>query len=462
MNRSARTIRGRHGGLAALFALALALAAAAEGAPPPDFAALVASQAPVVVSIRTVIIRPQMREEDSDEGEGEGEGEGESPPGAAPPARERVRPLRGMASGFVVGADGTILTSAHVVRGVLATVVRLHDGRELTAHVVAADEASDVAILQVAATGLATARIGSSATLAPGDWVAAIGAPFGLDASFTAGVVSARRDLPGHFGVPFLQTDVAMNPGNSGGPLFNARGEVVGLNSMSYTTSGGYMGVSFSLPIETVLDVVRQLRAQGRVVRGRLGVHVQEATPLLSRAFGRPTGGGALVIAAASATDPLRAGDIVLGPAGGPVLDYAALQQLVAATAPGSRLRLAVWRDGRALPVEVEVLPVATPVELPPARSVGGDALGLVVVEAATGLRDKLEGRAGLDVVESHGAALRAGIGAGDRILAVNGRPVPSRAAYDAAIAPLRLGDAVALLVLRDRRRAWIGLQGED
>jgi len=456
MSRRIGTTWGQRGLCAAL----LAFAAAAQAAPPPDFAELAAAQAAVVVSIRTVITRPLVRDED-DDGQDEREGDGESP--AVQPSRERARPLRGMASGFVIGADGAILTSAHVVRGVIATIVRLSDGRELNARVVASDEASDVALLQVAAAGLPTARLGSSASLVPGDWVAAIGAPFGLEASLTAGVVSARRDLPGHFGVSFVQTDVAMNPGNSGGPLFNARGEVVGLNSMSYTTSGGYMGVSFSLPIEVALDVVRQLRAEGRVVRGRLGVRVQEATPLLSRAFGRPAGGGALVIAAASAPEPLRAGDIVLGAAGGPVLDYAALQKLVAASAPGSRLRLAVWRDGRTVILEVEILPVAAPTEPAPTRSTGGDALGLVVVEADTGLRDKLEGRAGLDVVGSYGPALRAGIGVGDRILAINGRPVPNRAAYVAAMAPLRAGgDTVALLVLRERRRAWVALQRDD
>jgi serine protease Do len=444
-------------GLRGAGAALLAIGAAAAAAPPPDFAELAAAQAAVVVSIRTVTTRPPVRDDDDD---GEDDSDAAAAPAATP--RERVRPLRGLASGFVIASDGVILTSAHVVRGVIATTVKLSDGREMIARVVASDEASDVAVLQVAATGLPAARLGSSATLAPGDWVAAIGAPFGLEASLTAGVVSARRDLPGHFGVSFLQTDVAMNPGNSGGPLFDARGEVVGLNSMSYTTSGGYMGVSFSLPIESVLDVLRQLRSHGRVVRGRLGVRVQEATPLLSRAFGRPTGGGALVIAAASATDPLRAGDIVLGAANGPVLDYAALQQLVATTAPGSRLRLAVWRDGRTVPMEVEILPVTALAEPAPTRAVGGDALGLVLVEADTGVRDKLEGRAGLDVVESYGPALRAGIGAGDRILAISGRPVPDRRAYAAAIAPLRIGDTVALLVLRERRRAWVALQRED
>ena len=442
--------------LLALWPVALLAATAVRAAPPPDFAALAADQAAVVVSIRTVITRPAARDDEDDDDEVEGG----MPPLPAP--RERARPLRGMASGFIIGADGVILTGAHVVQGVVATVVKLSDGREMTARVVASDEVSDVAILQVHATGLPAARIGNSAALVPGDWVAAIGAPFGLEASLTAGVVSARRDLPGHYGLTFLQTDVAMNPGNSGGPLFNARGEVVGLNSMTYTTSGGYMGVSFSLPIEAALDVVRQLRKDGRVVRGRLGVRVQEATPLLSRAFGRAAGGGALVIAAGSAADPLRAGDIVLGAFGGPVLDYPALQQLIATSAPGSRVRLAVWREGRSMPMDVEILPVATATQPPPARTSGGDALGLVLVEADTSVRDKLEGRDGLDVRESYGPALRAGIGAGDRILAVNGRPVPSQAAYAASIAALRRGDTIALLVLRERRRAWIAVQPDD
>jgi len=444
--------RGLRGALAAVV-LAGATAAAAD--PATDFAVLAAAEAGVVVSIRTVATRPARRDEEADDSA--------EPDAARLPGLERGRPLRGMASGFVIAPDGFILTCAHVVRGVAATTVRLGDGRELVGRVVGSDEPSDVALLKVTAEGLQAARPGSSVALVPGNWVAAIGAPFGLEASLTAGVVSARRDLAGHFGIPFLQSDVAMNPGNSGGPLFNGRGEVVGLNSMAYTTSGGSMGVSFSLPIEVAMDVARQLRAGGRVVRGRLGVKVQEATPALARAFGRTEGGGALVVAAGAApAEVLFAGDIVLGPSGGVPLGYAALQQLVAGTAPGTRLRLDVWRGAQVVAVEVEVKAAVLPAEPAASHARGGDVLGLVLVEAATGLREKLEARAGLDVREAYGPALRAGIGAGDRILALNASPTPDRASYAAAVGRLHPGEAIAVLVLRERRSAWVAMQAED
>ncbi|HSC62524.1 MAG TPA: trypsin-like peptidase domain-containing protein, partial [Caldimonas sp.] len=299
-----RAVRRRRGAIVALRGVAVAIAVAVVGdiaiaagsalPAPPDFVSYVSREEAVVVSIRTVAPWVPVT----------GDGDIDDPllsEGAAAPVREAPRkpafdqaPTRNQASGIVISADGHILTSAHVVTDIEGATVVLADGREFNARVIGLDILSDVALLKIDATGLTAARIGDPSRLAVGDWVAAIGAPFGFDATVTAGIVSARRFFPGGLGVSFIQTDVATNPGSSGGPLFNLHGEVVGMSAMVYTSSGGFMGVSFALPIDVAMDVAQRLRTQGRVVRGQLGARIQEVTLGLARAFGRNDGAGAL------------------------------------------------------------------------------------------------------------------------------------------------------------------------
>src|SRR5215510_4356765 len=260
-------------------------------------------------------------------------------------------PRHGMGSGFIVSADGYILTNAHVVADATNVTVKLSDRRELKAKVVGADRRTDVALLKVEATGLPTVKLGDPKSVKPGEWVVAIGSPFGLENSVTAGVVSATgRALPDSSYVPFIQTDVAVNPGNSGGPLFDMAGEVIGINSQIFTHTGGYQGVSFAIPIDVALNVKNQLVAHGRVVRGQLGVTVQEVSQDLASSFGMKTATGALVSSVGKNSPAeragLRPGDVILQIDGVPVEHSGELARRIAETKPGTRTTLAVWRDG--------------------------------------------------------------------------------------------------------------------
>jgi len=436
---------------------------AADLLPPmPDFAPYVSREEAVVVSIKTVAPWSPVAEDD-----------GEDPllsEGAATPAREAPRkplfdqtPTRNQASGIVISADGYILTSAHAVVNTEAASVVLVDGREFKGHVIGLDVRSDVALMKIDATGLAAARIGDPGRLAIGDWVVAIGAPFGFDSTVTAGIVSARRFFPGGLGVSFIQTDVATNPGSSGGPLFNVAGEVVGMSAMVYTSSGGYMGVSFALPIDVAMNVADRLRTDGRVVRGQLGVRVQEVTLALGRAFGRSDTAGALVTRVdrdnAAERAGLKAGDIVLGVGDRQPMSFSELQQLVAATPPGTRLPLAVWR-GRTLhriPIDIVALDSGSPPLATGEASVGGDRLGLVVVESSPADTSLTKGTR-LQVREAHGAALRAGLQAGDVIVALNDVPIDRLARYQAELLHIGADAYVALLVMRQGRFQYFAL----
>ena len=274
-----------------------------------------------------------------------------------PDAPERGRgPGQGMGlgSGFIISQDGYVLTNAHVVAGDGEVTVRLADAkREFKAKVIGADERTDVALLKIDATGLPTVKLGKSTALQPGEWVAAIGSPFGFENTITAGIISATgRSLPAETYVPFIQTDVAVNPGNSGGPLINLAGEVVGVNSMIYSQTGGYMGVSFAIPIEVALEVGKQLRAEGKVTRGRLGVRIQPMTKELAQSFQLQETDGALIatVEPGSPADRagLKPGDVVLGFNGQKLDDPNKLPRLVAATKPGQSATLRIWRNGKA------------------------------------------------------------------------------------------------------------------
>ena len=372
--------------------------------------------------------------------------------GAQPHGEQRVR---GQGSGFIVREDGVILTNAHVVDGADEVMVRLADKREFKAKVIGADKATDVAVLKVEARGLPVVKTGASAKSRVGEWVLAIGSPFGFESSATAGIISAlSRALPDENYVPFIQTDVAVNPGNSGGPLFNMAGEVIGINSQIYSRSGGYQGLSFAIPIEVAMKVEAQLMKTGQVQRGRLGVTIQSLDQSLADSFGLSSPTGALV----SGVEPggpaakagLEAGDVILAVNGQPVDTSNALPPLVADLAPGETAKLKVWRQGREREIKVQVgrqAQVATAKAGESTPAVGG-RLGLSVRPVEVG-----EGR-GLYVEQAQGAAAKAGIRRGDVILAVNGEAVASVEALRAQIG--KADKRVALLVQRGEMRLFV------
>ncbi|HEY2190405.1 MAG TPA: trypsin-like peptidase domain-containing protein [Caldimonas sp.] len=434
-----------------------ALAALPAGT--PDFAGAVSREESVVVSIATVTLdRPRILGLDDEE-------PSRSLPEEvlqAPIATYARPPRRGLASGFIISGDGAILTSAHAVSGIQDITVRLADGREFVARVVGLDTQSDIAVLRIEAEGLPTALIGDPRSLAVGDWVSAIGAPFGLEASVTAGIVSAKRLLPGTGGLLFLQTDVALNPGSSGSPLFNLRGEVVGINSMLYTTSGGYMGVSFALSIDTAMRIASSLIAEGRVTRGRLALWVQELTPGLAQAFGRSQPNGAIVIriqrGSVAEAAGMRVGDLIVGLGDRADMNYSDIQQKVADSPPGTKLPLLVWRGGALHRVIVDVTASVDASSQPLPALEKGDRLGLVLDD--TPRSPPLVSDAGVEIKEAHGMALRAGISPGDRILNVNALPIRQVADYQSALGGLAPDAYVALLVLRDGRVRYFALGG--
>lgn len=330
--------------------------AAARGVELPSFVNLVKQQGGTVVNIST----RRMREG----------GSAQLPPnhplyeffrrfGGTPDSGEV--PSGGIGSGFVISADGFILTNAHVVDRASEIVVRLTNKREYPAKLIGADPVTDVALLKIDASGLPAVRVAGTQGVEVGEWVAAIGAPFGFESSVTVGVVSAKsRLLPEGSYVPFIQTDVAVNPGNSGGPLFSTRGEVVGINSAIWSQTGGYMGISFAIPIDLAMGIAQQLRESGRVVRGRIGVQLQELSYDLATSFGLKEAIGA-VIAGVERGGPadragVKPGDVVLALNGQPVQTTADLARLVGGTKPGDTVKLQIWRNKNMLTEEVKVV----------------------------------------------------------------------------------------------------------
>jgi len=369
-------------------------------------------------------------------------------------------PRHGMGSGFIVGADGYILTNAHVVANAADVTVKLSDRRELKAKVIGADRRTDVALLKVDATGLPTVKLGDPKSVRPGEWVVAIGSPFGLESSVTAGVVSATgRALPDSSYVPFIQTDVAVNPGNSGGPLFNMAGEVIGINSQIFSHTGGYQGVSFAIPIDVALDVKNQLVAHGRVVRGRLGVTVQEMSQSLAASFGMKTATGALLSAVEKDSPAeragLKAGDVVLKLDGKPIERSGELARRIAEMKPGTQSRLELWRDGGAKEVAVTVGEAkdAQVAEAPGASEAPGK-LGVAVRPLTSEERKENGGKDGLVVESVSGPAARAGIQRGDVILAVNGTPVKNVGELCSLVG--NASKSIAVLVQREDAQIYV------
>ena len=380
------------------------------------------------------------------------------PNGQQQPQVPRERESVSYGSGFIISADGFLLTNAHVVAGATQVQVKLNDKREFKARLIGVDKRTDVAVLKIDGHSLPAVTLGNPSQLKVGEWVAAIGSPFGFDNSVTAGIVSAKgRSLPDENYVPFIQTDVAINPGNSGGPLFNLRGEVVGINSQIYSRSGGFMGISFAIPIDIAIGVAEQLKTKGKVSRGQLGVHIQELSQELARSFGRPNAEGALIVNiepnSAAAKAGVQVGDIVLAFDGRKVESSKDLPMLVGARAPGSKAKLTLWRKGEEKVVEVVLSELASTeraasekAQPQAAPKMKYDKIGLALSELSREQRAEAGLNAGLLVENASGLAAKAGLINGDVILAVNQTPVASLKAFAELV---QGNDTVALLVRR-------------
>jgi serine protease Do len=384
---------------------------------------------------------------------------------APPTPPQGEAPLqRGQGSGFIVSADGLILTNAHVVADASEVSVKLTDRREFEAKVVGVDRRTDVAVLKIDAEGLPAVKIGDPDRLRVGEWVLAIGSPFGLENSVTSGIVSAKsRSLPDGSYVPFIQTDVAVNPGNSGGPLFNMSGEVVGINSQIFSRTGGYMGLSFAIPIDVAMNVKDQLVAHGSVTRGRIGVNIQEVDQALANSFGLPKPRGALV----SRVEPgspaekagIRTGDVILGVNGKELDQLSELPAAIAAIRPGTSVKLQVWRDRASRDIAVtvgELREDKVALGAPDAKP-DPTKLGLALRELTPQERDQIKADGGLIVEDVQGAAARAGIQRGDVILAVGDTPVKSVEQLEKLTE--KSGKTVALLIQRNDVRTYVPVQ---
>jgi serine protease Do len=376
------------------------------------------------------------------------------------------RPSEGLGSGFIVSSDGYILTNAHVVDGANVVTVKLTDKREYRAKVVGADKQSDVAVLKIDAKNLPTVKIGDPNGSKVGQWVVAIGSPYGFDNTVTSGIISAKsRSLPNENYTPFIQTDVPVNPGNSGGPLFNLQGEVIGINSMIYSQTGGFQGLSFAIPINEAIKVKDALVKTGHVDRGRLGVTVQGLNQTLANSFGMKTPQGALVSSVETngpaAKAGLQPGDVIMSLNGLPVTDSTSLPSQVAGLPPGSQAKVQVWRDRgtKDLTVTIGALNDAKTASANAKGDDGGasaqDArLGVAVRPLSPEEKQDSSLSRGLIVQQASGAAANAGIQAGDVILAVNGQPVSSVQQLKAMVS--HAGDSLALLIQRDDAQIFV------
>lgn len=386
-------------------------------------------------------------------------------PGAPDAGRQRG----GIGSGFIITPDGYILTNAHVVADFDDITVRLADPkRKFKARLVGLDRRTDVALLKVEATDLPSAKLGNSSQVAPGQWVAAIGSPFGFANTITVGIVSATgRALPDEGFVPFIQTDVAVNPGNSGGPLIDLKGEVIGINLMIYSATGGYMGVSFAIPIEVALDVAKQLQAAGKVRRGRLGVGIQPMTKELAQSFklDAPVGAVVVIVEKGSPADKagLKAGDVILSCDGKKIEDPDELPRLVAATKPGEKATLEVWRGGRReqLAATVGEFPADTSAASREAPAKAADiSLGLAVSELPPRGRKALGVDYGLVVEEVRGGPGEgSGIRPGDVIVAVGQEQFRSFEEFNKLLAQRKKGERAPLLVRRGASALYVPVE---
>jgi len=441
----------------ALFLVALPVAVAAQL---PDFTDLVEKQGPAVVNISTTQsvrnpLLPQVPNLSEDDPFYEFFRRFIPQPGP----REREFQSQSLGSGFIISQDGYILTNAHVVEAADEITVKLTDKREFKAKVIGADRRTDVALIKIEAAGLPAVRFGDPNKLRVGEWVLAIGSPFGFENTVTAGIVSAKgRSLPQENYVPFIQTDVAVNPGNSGGPLFNLRGEVVGVNSQIYSRTGGFMGLSFAIPIDVANDIANQLRTAGRVTRGRIGVVIQPLTKDLAEGFGLARPQGALVNSVEKGGPADKAGvepgDVILRFDGKPVGSSEDLPRIVGTTRPGSKVTMQVWRNKGARDVQVVVAEMPDDRATRQARrgakppAVAGQ-YGLTLSDLTDAQKGELKVNGGVLVENVQGAGQRAGVRRGDVILAINNQDVKSVEQFNQVMGQFEKGRIVSLLVRR-------------
>ncbi len=462
-------IRRRAARTAALLAaLLLPLTAVAQL---PDFTELVEKQGATVVNISTTqTVRspvgqqqmPQLQEDDPFY---------EFFRRFVPNPGPREFQNNSLGSGFIISTDGYILTNAHVVEAADEINVKLNDKREFKAKVIGTDKRTDIALIKIEATGLPAVKFGDPNKLKVGEWVIAIGSPFGFENSVTAGIVSAKgRSLPQENFVPFIQTDAAVNPGNSGGPLFNMRGEVVGINSQIYSRTGGFMGLSFSIPIDVANDIATQLKAGGKVTRGRIGVVIQPVTRELAESFGLSKPSGALVSSVEKGSPAekagIEAGDVILKFGGRDVTASEDLPRLVGSSKPGAKAAVVLMRNKatREVALVVGEMPDEarsaqrsqrrTPGAKPPGESVS--RLGMTLSEPTAEQRKEMKITGGILVDEAQGAAAKAGIRRGDVILAVNNQDVKSLDQFSQLMTQFEKGKIVAMLVRRAGNALYI------
>lgn len=460
--------------LAALFSLSTTVFAQTSARELPDFTGLVEKEGAAVVNISTVQAStmtsnqpfPGMPNIPEDDPFFEFFRRHMQPYGAP-----RDFESKSLGSGFIISSDGYILTNTHLVDSADEINVKLTDKREFRAKLIGADRKTDIALLKIEAGGLPKVTQGDPNKMQVGEWVVAIGSPFGFENSVTAGIVSAKgRSLAQENFVPFIQTDVAINPGNSGGPLFNMKGEVVGINSQIYSRTGGFMGLSFAIPIDVAMDVSNQLITSGKVSRGRIGVLIQEVTKELAESFGLPKPNGALVASVQKGGPAEKAGiearDVILKFDGKPVNASADLPRMVAATKPGSKVQMQVWRNGavKELTVTVDELPA----DEKPAGRAGkrgkapetSNRIGLSLSELTAEQKKQLETESGLLVEDMvPGVASRAGIRPGDVILSINNQDVKSVEQFNQLLNKIEKGRNIALLVRRGDTATFITMK---
>jgi len=446
---------------------------AATSSPLPDMTSIAAQYAPAVVNISVRGVRKVSTSTKSSAGDTEAQEEGDAA------LREYLRrfqkrfgelpselnmPVRGEGSGFLVHADGVILTNAHVVNDAQEVIVKLTDRREFVAKVLGSDKRTDIAVLKIEGKNLPTVSLDRARVMRVGEWVMAIGSPFGFESTVTAGVISAtRRSLPGDGSVPFIQTDAAINPGNSGGPLLNMQGEVIGINSQIFSLSGGYQGVSFAIPMDVAYRIAQQILTTGKVRHAKLGVGVQDVDQALAESFGLPKPMGALVSEivpqGAAERAGVQVGDVVLAANGQPIDRAGDLSSVVSLAQPEEPMAISLWRGGKLLTTNAS-MEDATALSRPVAmddRSTAVPRFGLVLQSPKSDGHDDKELAPGVVIEKVSGAAERAGVMPGDTLLAVNLIPVSSAAQVqkqaDQAVS------TVALLILRDGSKVFMALR---